>query len=291
MSDKKTVKVACYIRVSTLEQKKNWYWKDLQLNKLQKYIEFKSDDWWVFDENLLYQDLWISWAKGEEDRIWLKKLRQDIEDDKIDVVLVWKIDRIARNTGLLLELVDCFNKHNIAFISCEESIDTKSPNWKFFLTILWAFAEMERSLIAEKTFLWKLEALKKWKYVFWSPPFWFLKDPNKKLIISDEEKEIVEKIFNLYTKEDKSISEISKILTFWWYQSSFDNKLNRERKVHSKWKWTHSFISRILNNEIYIWKLHLNKHENIKDKKTWKNIKKIKKWRRLDYYRFASFCE
>jgi len=51
------IKVACYIRVSSLEQANNGFGKDLQLTKIKKYIEYYSDKGFVFDENLVYKDL------------------------------------------------------------------------------------------------------------------------------------------------------------------------------------------------------------------------------------------
>ena len=197
VSSKNNSKVAIYLRVSSLEQKNNWFWKDIQLNKVKNLIQYRFNNWdtdFIFDEKLIYQDLWISWIKDENDRPWLKSLFRDIEKWKINKVIVWRLDRLARKTKLLLETIEFFDRNWVEFISTDENIDTKTPTWKFFLTILWALWEMERSLIAEKTYLWKLESAKKWQYPFWMPPFWFFKPKwEKLLVISEEKKEIVKK--------------------------------------------------------------------------------------------------
>lgn len=200
------IKVACYIRVSTLEQSNNWFWKDLQLTKIKKYIEYYG---FIFDENLVYKDLWISWSKDEDERPWLKKMKEDIEKWKIDVVIVWRLDRLARKTIILLELIEFFKFYNVNFISTDESVDTKTPTWNFFITVIGALAEMERKLIVEKTTLWKLEWVDKWNFsMWWKPSFWFIKNPKtRKLEVNEEEAKIVKDIFDMYVNQNKSLWE------------------------------------------------------------------------------------
>jgi site-specific DNA recombinase len=92
-----------YIRVSTLEQANNWFWKDLQLTEIQRYLKY---NYWENVEYEIYSDLRISWWKDESERPWLKKMINDIEDWIIDTVIVWKLNRLARKTIILLELVE-----------------------------------------------------------------------------------------------------------------------------------------------------------------------------------------
>lgn len=260
------IKVACYIRVSTLEQSNNWFWKDLQLTKIKKYIEYYSDKGFVFDENLVYKDLWISWSKDEDERPWLKQMKEDIKKGKIDVVIVWRLDRLARKTIILLELIEFFKFYDINFISTDESVDTKTPTWSFFITVIWALAEMERKLMVEKTALWKLEWVDKWIFsMWWVPTFWFIKNQKtRKLEIKEEEAKIVKDIFDMYVNQNKSLWEISNILT-----------------AKNFWNWEATKVSRIISNQAYIWIYHLNKSEKqvyiTLDKETWKEIKKEKR--------------
>ena len=250
-------KIAVYIRVSSLEQANNGFWKDLQMTKIKNLINYRHANWekdFIFNENLVFQDLWISGTKSENDRPGLQKMINEIKKWNIKKVLIWRLDRLARRTQLILELVDLFEEYWVEFISTDESIDTKSPTWKFFITILGAIGEMERSLISEKTFLWKLEAAKKWEYPFWKPPYWFIKNrESKKLEIIPKEKEIISRIFNLYTQENKSLNEIAKIL-------------RAEKIMKSDWRR----IWLIIWNSTYNWNLYVNTHTNVKNKETWK---------------------
>ena len=259
------IKVACYIRVSSLEQANNGFGKDLQLTKIKKYIEYYSDKGFVFDENLVYKDLWISWSKDEDERPWLKKLKDDIDKWKIDVLIVWRLDRIARKTLILLELIEFFKLHNVNFISTDENVDIKTPTWSFFITVIGALAEMERKLIAEKTALWKIEWVNKWFFSMgWKPSFGFIKNTKtRKLEVNEEETKIVKDIFDMYVNQNKSLWEISNILT-----------------AKNLWNWEATKVSRIISNQAYIWIYHLNKTQIIdyfeENEATWKKVKKQK---------------
>ena len=281
----KNIRVWIYIRVSTKEQVKNGFGKDLQLTKIKKYIEYNFDKWYIFDEDLIYKDLWISGAKDETDRPWLNQLKQDIKNKKIDVVIVYKLDRLARKTKLILELIDYFKFYNVDFVSTNETIATDSPTGEFFLTILSAIGQMERDLITEKTIEWWIEWAKKWFFsTWWEPSFGFKKDTKtKNVIIVAEEAEIVKEIFNLYVKESKSLNEISSILTSRKVQTSFDRKGKTRKNKSNYWKWNSTCISKILSNEAYIWLYWLNKSKNeyyVTTDETWREIKKKKRVQR-----------
>ncbi len=281
----KKVKVWIYIRVSTKEQVKNGFWKDLQLTKIKKFIEYNFDKWYEFDENLVYKDLWISWAKDELDRPWLNQMKLDMKKWKIDVIIVYKLDRLARKTRLILELIDYMKFYNVEFISTNENIDTNSPTWNFFLTILWAIWEMDRDLIMEKTMAGSLEWVRKWFFsTWWSPIYWFTKNKDtKKLEIVENEAEIIKEIFYLYTKENKSLNEISKILTTRKVETKFDTLWRTRKNKDNFWKWNASTISQMLSNEAYIGLYWLNKTKNeyyIATDEIWREIKKKRRVKR-----------
>lgn len=67
-----------------------------------------------------------------------------------DTFVIFKLDRLARNTKQLLVLLERFNEQNINFVSIENNIDTSTPMGRFFFTIMGAFAEMEAELIRER---------------------------------------------------------------------------------------------------------------------------------------------
>ena len=74
----------------------------------------------VKEENI-YSDK-ISGSKDENERPWLKRMKEDIKNGKIQAVVVYRLDRLARNTKVLLSLIEEFNKHGIIFMSVNERL-------------------------------------------------------------------------------------------------------------------------------------------------------------------------
>lgn len=95
----------------------------------------------------IYTDQGVSGSKAS--RPELDKMLEHLRDG--DTVLVWKLDRIARNTKNLLELVEGLTDRGISFQSVTEGITTTGPMGKAMLTIMGAFAELERATLIERT--------------------------------------------------------------------------------------------------------------------------------------------
>lgn len=258
----KKINIWAYIRISSLEQKKNGHGKDLQLDKIKKFIEYNADKWYVYDEEFVYKDLGISGSKDENERPWLKRMKEDIKSGKIQAVVVYRLDRLARNTKVLLSLIEEFNKHGIIFMSVNENIETTTANGLFFITMLGAIATLERTNNSEKMTAWKMEAVKKWIFAIWgNPPYGYRKNhETKRLEIDPEQKEVVLEIFDLYVNQNKSISEIGKILYSRGIGTSYETKLKKERITPwRKWKWSPAQLSRIIWSEAYTGQLWVNK--------------------------------
>ncbi|MBG9657850.1 recombinase family protein [Cytobacillus firmus] len=135
------MKAALYIRVSTQEQVEN-YSIESQQEKLEAYC--KSKGWLVYD---VYLDPGYSGSTME--RPALQRLLKDIQD--IDVVVVYKLDRLSRSQRDTLTLIeDHFLKNSVEFVSITETLDTSTPFGKAMIGILSVFAQLERETIAER---------------------------------------------------------------------------------------------------------------------------------------------
>lgn len=117
----------------------------------------------------------------------LKKLKSG------DTFVIFKLDRLARGTKQLLNLLEEFDKRNIHFVSIQNNIDTSTAMGRFFFTIMGAFAEMEAELIRERV-LAGLEAAKK----------------NGKQLGRPPRTREVEKAMYLYQNSTLSVPEIAK---------------------------------------------------------------------------------
>lgn len=134
----KTKKVAIYCRVSTPGQT-----TENQSLELRCYCERQG---WTITN--IYEDKGVSGASRE--RPALEQMLADASDRKFDVLAVWKIDRLARSTAHLVEILSRLRESEIDFCSATEAIDTTSPQGRMLLTFLGAIAEFETELISER---------------------------------------------------------------------------------------------------------------------------------------------
>ncbi len=133
------MKVALYCRCSTSEQS-----PEMQLRELRDYCQRRG--WTIAGE---YIDSGLSGAK--DSRPELNRLMDDAHKRLFDCVTVWKFDRFARSVSHLLRALETFKSLGVEFVSYSEAIDTSTPIGKMTLTVLGAVAELERSLIIERT--------------------------------------------------------------------------------------------------------------------------------------------
>ena len=136
--EKKTIRCGIYARVSTPEQNVM-----LQVDTLKEYA--KNHMFEVYD---YYTDI-CSGAKAN--RTELMRMVKDCHDKKIDVVLVWKLDRLGRSLQHLIKIINYFNNWGVDFVCTTQNIDTTTPNGRLVFHIMAAMAEFERELISERT--------------------------------------------------------------------------------------------------------------------------------------------
>ena len=195
-------KAVGYVRVSTDDQAREVISLDNQEAKIKAYAEVNDLD--------LIRIVREEGASGKTlDREGLAHLISMVDRGEVDAVVVYKLDRLSRNTIDTLNLIESFESKGIAFHSIMEKVDTKSATGRFFLTITSAFAQMERDLIAERT----RDALSHKKTVGeWCGrvPFGFRVD-GKRLVEDPEEMTIISKAKRL-RRSGKSFRDIAEAL-------------------------------------------------------------------------------
>ena len=136
----KAQRVAVYGRVSTLDKGQD---VELQLTDLRAYAEARG--WEIYKE---YTDLGQSGAK--EQRPSFMELMDDVRKKKVDIVLVWRLDRFGRSLKHLVVSLDELKTTGVGFVSFKESIDLTTPTGRLMLHLLGAFAEFEKEIIRER---------------------------------------------------------------------------------------------------------------------------------------------
>jgi DNA invertase Pin-like site-specific DNA recombinase len=135
-----TEKVAIYARVSTLDKGQD---VNLQLNDLRTYSTARG--WKVYRE---YIDNGQSGTN--EQRPALSQLMEDARKRKIDIVLVWRLDRFGRSLKHLIVSLDELKTLGVGFVSFKESLDFTTAAGRLMFHLLGAFSEFERELIRER---------------------------------------------------------------------------------------------------------------------------------------------
>jgi DNA invertase Pin-like site-specific DNA recombinase len=150
MNDSK--RAAIYVRVSTAEQE-----TDLQEHELQEYCERRG---WSC---VVYRDKGQSGAKN--DRPALTVMMNDLRRRKIDVVVVWALDRLARSLKQLLGIAEECKSMGVDLVSLKQNVDTTLPAGRLTFQVLGAVAEFEREMLRERVKAGMAQAKRAGKHV------------------------------------------------------------------------------------------------------------------------------
>lgn len=208
----KRVRVAFYMRVSTAEQNLSGYSPEFQLEQLNEHVKRKEYKGWHTESKWHFFD--VGSGGKIEGRPNLQKLIELVKEEKVDLVLVWKIDRLSRNLSDLLELFEVMDSHGVGFASMKEDLDFTGTIGKLIFQIFGALAEFERENIRMRTEEGRKASAKSGNYVGGSVPYGYIDMPNigakgRKLQLVPEEAKIVKQIFEWFVYEDKNAKWIT----------------------------------------------------------------------------------
>lgn len=206
----KEVRCAIYTRKSTSEGLNEEFTSlDNQRESAESYIQSQKNQGWILLPDH-YDDGGFTGANI--DRPALQKLMEDIKTNKVDCVVVYKVDRLSRSLIDFVKLLQFFEEHSVTFVSVTQHFDTNSSMGRLTLNILLSFAQFEREIISERTKDKMGAARKKGKWTGGLPPLGYDIDrANKKLVINPTEAETIRLMFDLYIQE-KSLRTVARLL-------------------------------------------------------------------------------
>ncbi|HTF42574.1 MAG TPA: recombinase family protein [Terriglobales bacterium] len=167
---------------------------DAQREACEAYIKSQAHEGWRLVPGD-FNDGGISGASL--DRPALQALISEIAAGKIDVVVVYKVDRLTRSLTDFAKLVDLFDKHGVSFVSITQSFNTTTSMGRLTLNVLLSFAQFEREVIGERV-RDKIAASKRKGLWMGGPVPLGYASVNKKLVIVEDEAETVRTIFKRY---------------------------------------------------------------------------------------------
>jgi site-specific DNA recombinase len=230
------LRCAVYTRKSTeegLEMEFNSL--DAQRDACEAYIASQKSEGWV-ELTDHYDD--GGFSGGTLERPALKRLLADIEDGRIDVVVVYKIDRLSRSLMDFAKLVEVFDRGGVTFVSVTQSFNTTTSMGRLTLNILLSFAQFEREVIGERI-RDKIAASRKrgmWMGGF-VPLGYEVRD--RKLVINEPEAATVRMIFERFV-EVGSATALARAL-------AAEGVRTRRGRLVDK-----GFLYKLINNRVYI---------------------------------------
>lgn len=180
----------------------------------------------------------------------LARLMKDIEAGRIDVVLVYKVDRLSRSLLDFVNLLQVFERHNVAFVSVTQQFNTATPMGRLVLNILICFAQFERENIAERIRDKMAASRRRGKWVGGAPPFGYDVDYTaKRLVINEAEADIVRWIFTRMAQV-KSVSFIINELR----ERGITSKAWRSKtgKIHPGIPFDRGNLYKLFHNRTYL---------------------------------------
>lgn len=286
----KRVRCAVYTRKSSeegLEQAFNSL--DAQREAAIAYITSQKHEGWELIP-AHYDD--GGYSGGNMERPALKQLMQDIKDRKVDIIVVYKVDRLSRSLHDFARMMSLFEKQNVSFVSVTQQFNTTTSMGRLTLNILLSFAQFEREVTGERIRDKVAASKQRGMFMGGNPPIGY-RSVEGKLVILEEEAKLVKKIFDLYL-ECHSLLEVLEVL-------------NREGHTTKAWQTTTGrnvggkpfkpgYLNHVLRNPIYMGKIrHKEKlynglHEAIIEEAKWHEVQdSIQRQNRNDRQRWRSF--
>ncbi len=267
MADKVTKKrIAIYTRKSVedgLEQEFNSL--DAQREAGEAYIVSQKANGWVclpkrYDDG--------GYTGGNIERPALQQLLKDCEAGLVDVIVVYKIDRLSRSICDFSELMKKFDEWNVQFVAVTQEINTATSAGRMMLNILMSFSQYERELISERTKDKMGASRKKGMWVGGIVVLGY-KVENKKLVVVPEEAEVVRRIFQRYIEVQSP-----KLIAAELNRAGVTTKRGR--------KWNTAGVYRTLTNHTYVGEVNYlgkmiceGEHQSIVGLDVWNRVQAI----------------
>ncbi|MGY4471974.1 DNA invertase Pin-like site-specific DNA recombinase [Bradyrhizobium sp. LB9.1b] len=244
------IRCAIYTRKSTehgLDQEFNSL--DAQREACEAYVKSQSFQGW---KALPQQYNDPAFSGGNLDRPAVKRLLADIEAGKIDVVVVYKIDRLTRSLADFAKLVEAFDAKSVSFVAVTQQFNTTTSMGRLTLNVLLSFAQFERELSAERVRDKVAASRRKGKWTGGTVPLGY-DTKEKKLVINKSEADTVRTIFRLY----RGLGSFSKLVAELDRRKIVTKRRNTKvAKFQGGIPFTYGPLAYLLKNRIYIGETH-----------------------------------
>lgn len=239
------INCAIYTRKSSEEGLEiNFNSLDAQWEYGKHYISSQAAAGWVLYDKKFEDG---GFTGGNTNRPGLKALIDEIELGNIDVVVVYKLDRLTRSLADFVKLMETFQKHNVTFVSVTEHFNTTSSMGRLTLNMMLSFAQFEREITGERIRDKVKASKRKGMWMGGPPPLGYDCD-DRKLVINKQEAKIVRFVFDHYLQHGSIVKLVQECEARSYQTKSWTTQSNRKRLGR---KIDANVISRMLRNPLY----------------------------------------
>jgi site-specific DNA recombinase len=270
-----TIRCGIYTRKSTeegLEQEFNSL--DAQRDAGEAYIKSQQHEGWACLPTR-YDDGGFTGANM--DRPALRRLLTDIEEGKIDCVVVYKVDRLSRSLLDFARIMETFDRHKVAFVSVTQAFNTATSMGRLILNVLLSFAQFEREMISERTRDKIAAARRKGKWSGGMPVLGHTVNATK-LVADKREAVLVRKIFELYLEKQSLLAVVQELQRRGWHTKRWTTKKDQARGGRPFDKGS---LYKLLTNVVYVGKVrykdevHPGEHKAIVDADVFERVQGV----------------
>jgi DNA invertase Pin-like site-specific DNA recombinase len=270
-----TLRCAVYTRVSTehgLEQEFNSL--DNQREASEAYVKSQTHEGWKLIRNR-YDD--GGYSGGSMERPALKRLLDDVRARRIDVIVVYKVDRLTRSLADFAKLVELFDAHQVSFVAVTQAFNTTTSMGRLTLNVLLSFAQFEREVTGERIRDKIAASKKKGIWMGGVVPIGYRVE-NRALHVVDEHAAFVRDLFRRYL-EIGSVVRLKEVLD--------EENVRLPLRTDGTGKTTggglisRGHLYKMLSNPIYLGRLthrgqvHEGVHYPIIDRETWDRVEAL----------------
>jgi len=247
-AERTRVHCAIYTRKSTedgLEQEFNSL--DAQRESAEAYIASQKSEGWVCLPDR-YDD--GGFTGGNMERPALKRLLADIEAGGVDIIVVYKVDRLSRSLIDFSKIMDVLERRNVSFVSVTQQFNTSTSMGRLMLNVLLSFAQFEREMISERTRDKIAATRRKGKWAGGLPSLGYdVAEGGGKLVVNEDEAVRVREIFNLYLERQSLIETVGALNERGWAMKSWTTQDGRERQGNA---FSKNSLYRLLTNPLFV---------------------------------------
>jgi DNA invertase Pin-like site-specific DNA recombinase len=208
---------------------------DAQRESCEAYVASQKPEGWLLVPDR-YDD--GGFSGGTLERPALRRLLADIEDGRVDVIVVYKIDRLSRSLMDFSKLVEVFDRKGVTFVSVTQSFNTTTSMGRLTLNILLSFAQFEREVIGERIRDKFAASRKKGMWMGgWAPLGYDIKD--RKLVVNETEAATVRRIFERFAKCRSALAVVRELAAE-GVVNKYGQRLDKGR------------IYKLLHNRVYV---------------------------------------